>query len=254
MKKALVIGGSSGIGLEFIKLIKNDYITYNVSRRKCIYEEVYNIECDLSQDINELKLILNKIDFDLFAYFAGESISYSISEVDVNLVRRLFEVNYFKVIEIIKAIIPNMIKREIGNILLISSISSKLYIPFDTYYCASKAALNLLNDELNIELNKYNIYSKVFLIGSTKTNFSFNRKISKNEYLYENFSDAISKQIKLEQNGMNKKEVANKIYSKINKTKAIYIIGLKAKIYYYIYKLLPNGLIDYIIRKIYKLN
>ena len=82
MKKALIIGGSSGIGYEFIKLIKKDYYIYNISRRKCVLEDVENITFDLEKDLTRISSEIQNIEFDLFAYFAGTSMSYSISEVD----------------------------------------------------------------------------------------------------------------------------------------------------------------------------
>ena len=178
MKKALIIGGSSGIGYEFIKLIKKDYYIYNISRRKCVLEDVENITFDLEKDLTRISSEIQNIEFDLFAYFAGTSMSYSICEVDKIKYKYLYEINYFKVIELLKIVVPNMIKNEKGQIILASSLASKMYIPFDTFYSSSKEALNLLSLELNLELNKYNIYSMSVLIGPTKTKFSYKRDIS----------------------------------------------------------------------------
>ena len=76
---------------------------------------------------------------------------------------------------------------EKGQIILASSLASKMYIPFDTFYSSSKEALNLLSMELNLELNKYNIYSMSVLIGPTKTKFSYKRDISNKEYYFDEF-------------------------------------------------------------------
>lgn len=252
MKKALIIGGSSGIGYEFIKLIKKEYEVYNISRRKCVLEDVQNITLDLGNDLINLCNIKD-IEFDLFAYFAGTSVSYSICEVDKIKYKYLYEINYFKVIELLKIVIPNMIKNEKGRIILASSLASKMYIPFDTFYSSSKEALNLLCMELNLELNKYNIYSTSILIGPTKTKFSFKRDISRKEYYFDEFDEATEKLINLEQKGMDKKKTAKLISKIIDGHKKIYIPGVKNKIMYALFKILPSNLLFYLIKKMYKI-
>lgn len=252
MKKALIIGGSSGIGYEFIKLIKKDYYIYNISRRKCVLEDVENITFDLEKDLTRISSEIQNIEFDLFAYFAGTSMSYSICEVDKIKYKYLYEINYFKVIELLKIVVPNMIKNEKGKIILASSLASKMYIPFDTFYSSSKEALNLLSMELNLELNKYNIYSMSVLIGPTKTKFSYKRDISNKEYYFDEFEEATNKLIKLEQQGMDKKKTAELIASKIDSRKKIYIPGFFNKLMYSLYKILPGNILFFIIKRKYE--
>ena len=254
-KVALVIGGSSGIGFELVKkLLKNQYIVYNASRNDCVLNGVNNITYDvfndkiINSDFSNDNSIISKIKekrIDLLVYASGFSMATPIEIIENADLRYLFEVNYFGVLKILKQVIPIFKKNEKGNIVLFSSIASFLNIPYDTYYSASKMALNLLSLELNLELNRFGIKTRAVCIGPTKTNFSFKRKVydeSKNLIDYYDFDDAVNSLITFEQKGMNPNRVASKIYKEVCKlennkninNKYFVNIGFKNKIYYFI--------------------
>ena len=133
MKKvALIIGGSSGIGFELVKiLLKNQYIVYNASRNDCILKDVINITYDVFNDT----IITDKIKerkIDLVVYASGFSMASPIETVEIEDLRYLFEVNYFGIIKVLKQIIPIMKNNDGGNIILFSSIASFLNIPYET--------------------------------------------------------------------------------------------------------------------------
>lgn len=256
MKKvALVIGGSSGIGFELVKkLVKNQYIVYNASRNSCMINDVINITYDAYSDKNIINEIKEK-KIDLFVYASGFSMASPIEAIKEDDYKYLFEVNYFATIKLLKQIIPVLKKNDNSQIILFSSIASYLNIPYDTYYSASKAALNLLSLELNLELNRFGIKTKAVCIGPTKTNFSFKRKIydeSRDLIDYYDYDNAVNSLITIEQKGYSPQKVANKIYKeiiKLQKCKKIdnyqYFIniGFKNKIYYLLHKFMPISLI-----------
>lgn len=266
MKKvALVIGGSSGIGFELVKkLVKNQYIVYNASRNSCMINDVINITFDTYSDKN----IINEIKerkIDLVVYASGFSMASPIEAINEEDYKYLFEVNYFAIIKILKQLIPSLKKNDQSQIILFGSIASYLNIPYDTYYSASKAALNLLSLELNLELNRFGIKTRAVCLGPTKTNFSFKRKIydeSKDLIDYYDYDNAVNSLITIEQNGLSPTKVANKIYreilslqkcKKIDNYKYFKNIGLKNKIYYILYKLMPVSVVIKFLKKKYNM-
>lgn len=263
MKKvALIIGGSSGIGFELVKiLLKNQYIVYNASRNDCVLKDVINITYDVFNDT----IITDKIKerkIDLVVYASGFSMASPIETVEIEDLRYLFEVNYFGIIKVLKQIIPIMKNNDGGNIILFSSIASFLNIPYDTYYSASKIANNLLALEINMELNRFGIYAKSICIGPTKTNFTFRRKIydeSKNLIDYNDYDDAVNSLIAFEQKGMSPVSVANKIYRVIKRMdknqndRYVLNVGIKNKVYYFLAKFMPITFVFKTLVKKYRL-
>ena len=84
MKKALVIGASSGIGRELAKLlVKDDYFTAITGRRKDLLEElksedpekffVSSYDCTDLENTSQLNRLLEKLlEIDLFVLCAGQ--------------------------------------------------------------------------------------------------------------------------------------------------------------------------------------
>lgn len=262
-KVALIIGGSSGIGCELIRiLLKEKYIVYNASRKPCKLVGVNNITYDaFNTSIDDVIKVIKEERIDLLIYSAGFSMAAPLEVLQEDDFRYLFEVNYFGVLKLLKKVIPIMKKQLSGKILLFSSIGSYLNIPYDTLYSASKASLNLLANELNIELNRFKIKAKSICIGPTDTNFSYKRKIykaSSPEYGkvlldYNDFIDAAMALVEMEQTGMGAGLAAKKIYHIIDKMnyKVIENIGVKNKLLFLLDKLMPLVLINKLIKKKY---
>jgi NAD(P)-dependent dehydrogenase (short-subunit alcohol dehydrogenase family) len=56
----------------------------------------------------------------------------------------IMETNYFGVLRCVRAVLPGMRERGTGCIITISSVAGKLYSPYHSAYCASKAAVEAL--------------------------------------------------------------------------------------------------------------
>ena len=88
--------------------------------------------------------------------------------------RRIFEVNYFGTITLTKALLPSMMKRKSGQIVVISSVAGKVGTPFRTAYAASKHALYGFFDSLRAEVWADNIKVTMICPGFIKTAISEN--------------------------------------------------------------------------------
>uniref|UniRef100_A0A3B4VFM6 Dehydrogenase/reductase (SDR family) member 7Ca n=1 Tax=Seriola dumerili TaxID=41447 RepID=A0A3B4VFM6_SERDU len=69
----------------------------------------------------------------------------------------LMDNNYFGPVTLAKGVLPSMISRRTGHLLLVNSIQGKLAIPFRTTYAASKHAVQAFFDCLRAEVEEYGI-------------------------------------------------------------------------------------------------
>uniref|UniRef100_A0A672YDW1 Dehydrogenase/reductase SDR family member 7C-B-like n=1 Tax=Sphaeramia orbicularis TaxID=375764 RepID=A0A672YDW1_9TELE len=69
----------------------------------------------------------------------------------------LMDNNYFGPVTLAKGVLPSMISRRTGHLLLVNSIQGKLAVPFRTTYSASKHAVQAFFDCLRAEVEEYGI-------------------------------------------------------------------------------------------------
>lgn len=87
-------------------------------------------------------------------------------------IRKQFEVNFFGLIEVSKAVIPQMRKQQSGIIINFSSIGGRVTFPFFSLYHASKFAVEGLTESMQYELNPFGIRMKIVEPGGFKTDFA----------------------------------------------------------------------------------
>lgn len=85
---------------------------------------------------------------------------------------QVFAVNYKAPVRLSKIVLPQMLERKQGNIVMISSIVGLLGTQQRSSYAASKAALHLWANSLRAEVNQQSIQVKVVFPGFVKTNIS----------------------------------------------------------------------------------
>lgn len=86
-------------------------------------------------------------------------------------VRAQFDVNFFGLIEVTKAVLPSMRKQRSGTIINVSSVGGKLTFPFSSLYHATKFAVEGLTESMQYELNPLGIHLKIVEPGGYKTAF-----------------------------------------------------------------------------------
>lgn len=85
----------------------------------------------------------------------------------------MFDVNVFAVVTMTQAFTPLLIKSK-GVIINIGSILGHAPLLWSGYYNASKAAVNLLTDQMRLELSPWGIRCILVLAGAIKTQFFAN--------------------------------------------------------------------------------
>ncbi|XP_077407114.1 dehydrogenase/reductase (SDR family) member 7Cb [Vanacampus margaritifer] len=80
-----------------------------------------------------------------------------VQSVSLELDRNIMDINYFGPSTLTKGILPTMIPRRSGQIILVNSIQGRLAVPFRSSYAASKHAVQAFFDCLRAEVEEYGI-------------------------------------------------------------------------------------------------
>jgi NADP-dependent 3-hydroxy acid dehydrogenase YdfG len=94
-----------------------------------------------------------------------------------------------------RAVIPQMIERQTGHILNISSIAGKQVYPNGNVYCASKAAVEALSQGMRQDLNVHGIKVSNIAPGAVNTGFSqvrFKGDQAKADAVYAGFEPLVA--------------------------------------------------------------
>jgi short-subunit dehydrogenase len=257
---ALVIGGSSGIGASIVDLlVEKGYAVYQISRHENLNPKVKNYIVDVI-NIDNLKKTIEEIEkkekkIDALIYSAGCSMAVPLEYTKKSEYSYLFDVNFFSIVESIKGVINGMKQNKKGRIIIISSLGSNIPIAYDTFYSASKAAIDTLAFTSNLELNPHNIYVTSVLPGGTKTFFTYKRKIKRYPKEYPSLNMAVKSLEKMEQKGNRPEKVAKCVYKELrkDKPKILVVVGIKNKIFYWFSKILPKKLLFKIVKKAFVL-
>jgi len=101
---------------------------------------------------------------------SGGGYNLPLLDTDVSEAKKMFDVNVFALISVTKAFSPLLIASK-GTVINIGSIAGKAPIPWQGYYNASKAAVNILSDNLRLELAPFGVKCICVVTGAIKTHF-----------------------------------------------------------------------------------
>ena len=171
---------------------------------------------------------------DILINNAGISMRALFGEVDLGVVRKVMEINFFGALYATHYCLPEILKNK-GSVIGISSIAGFRGLPGRTGYSASKFALNGFLEVLRTELLKTDVHVLTACPGFTATNIrlrSLTRDGSPQEASPRN-----------EQAMMTAEECARHIYAATVKRKRMLILTRQGKLAVWLNKLLP-GLAD----------
>jgi short-subunit dehydrogenase len=104
----------------------------------------------------------------------GISQRSEVWETDIEVDRKIMEVNYFGNIALTKAVLPILQKQKSGHIIVTSSIAGKFGFFLRSAYCASKHALHGFYESLMLEEEKNGIFVTLVCPGKILTPISVN--------------------------------------------------------------------------------
>lgn len=88
--------------------------------------------------------------------------------------RRIMEVNFFGPVALTKAVVPSMVQRRSGHVVVVSSLLGKFGMAHRSAYAASKHALHGFFDSLRAEVHDAGVAVTVVCPGAVQTDASLN--------------------------------------------------------------------------------
>ncbi|OBJ17403.1 oxidoreductase [Mycobacterium colombiense] len=109
---------------------------------------------------------------DVLVNNAGHGYLSSVEEGEDAEVRKLFDVNYFGAVDMIKAVLPAMRARGSGHIINISSMTGLVANPPNAYYSSTKFALEAVTEALAAEVRPLGIKVTAIEPGAFRTDWA----------------------------------------------------------------------------------
>lgn len=185
-KVAWVTGASSGIGEALAKALSEAGARLVLSARRV--EELERVRAACTNAEQHFILPFDLLNFeatavtqtaltqvgqiDLLIHCGGVSQRGTAIETAVDVDRRIMEINYFSTVALTKGVLPSMVARGTGQIVVISSLSGKISTPRRSAYAASKHALHGFFESLRTEVTGDNIHITIVCPGYVNTNLS----------------------------------------------------------------------------------
>lgn len=259
-KVAIVTGGSSGIGLCTARaLLAQGCKVYILSRRPFELKNATHICADVTDEKQASEAVKRVLEregrINLLVNCAGFGISGAIEFTELSEAKKQFNVNFFGMVNMNRAVLETMRKQGSGRIVNISSVAAPVAIPFQAYYSASKAAINAYTCALANEIRPFGITVTAIQPGDIATGFTAAReKSAVGDDVYDGrISRSVAVMEHDEQNGM-KPEIAGSYIAKIalkKKVKPLYTIGFSYKCVCFLVKILPCGILNRLVGMLY---
>jgi short-subunit dehydrogenase len=101
--------------------------------------------------------LVERWDLDVFISNAATMEAGPIAELPLDLLRSMFEVNFFGSVALAQKVAAKMVKKRSGKIVFISSVAGLVTIPYSAGYSATKHALESLAEGLRVELAPFGV-------------------------------------------------------------------------------------------------
>lgn len=182
VKIALVTGASSGIGEATAqRLAKAGYKVYGTSRRaaQAGNRPFEMLALDVTSDESVAAAVAEVIRrdgrIDLLVNNAGFGVAPAgAEESSIEQARSIFETNFFGLIRMTRAVLPQMRRQGSGRIINIGSVLGFLPMPYGALYAATKHAVEGYSESLDHELRTRGIRVSIIEPAYTKTPFDAN--------------------------------------------------------------------------------
>ncbi|OAN30328.1 oxidoreductase [Mycolicibacterium iranicum] len=181
----LITGCSTGIGREIARAALEDGQSVVVTARRV--ESVADFADDYGDraaivaldvtDRDQITAAVRAADerfggIDVLVNNAGNGYLSAVEEGEDEQIRKLFDTNYFGVVDTIKAVLPQMRARRGGHIVNISSMTGLVANPPNAYYSSTKFALEALTEALAQEVQPFGIKVSAIEPGAFRTDWA----------------------------------------------------------------------------------
>lgn len=180
-KNVLVIGASSGIGKDLvIKLLEGNHNVYCAARRKDNMKDLETLGAKtFSADVRGESGINALVDtmveelghIDIVYANAGYAIAGPVEETTIDKVHAQFDTNVYGAARVARAVLPHMRAQGYGRIIFTTSIAARASSSMNSWYSASKHALNGMVKGLAQEVKGFGIQVATIEPGCVQTEF-----------------------------------------------------------------------------------
>lgn len=249
-----VTGASSGIGEALAIALSKKGARLILSARRT--EELERVKQSCAGDAQLLPLDLTASEtlddatrkalaiyghIDVLVNNGGISQRSFVHETEMDVYRRIMEVNFFGGIALTRNLISHFVSRNQGHFVVISSVTGKYGTPFRSGYAASKHALHGFYDAVRAEYWKNNVKVTMVCPGVVKTAISYSA--------LKGDGSKNNKMDDLQSKGMPVEKCADAIVRAMEAEREEIYIGGKEVLMIYIKRFFPS-LFSKIIRKV----
>ncbi|MFW0790119.1 mycolate reductase [Gordonia sp. CPCC 205333] len=182
--RAVVTGASSGIGMALARVLAaRGYSLIVVARRGEILEElavelhedhgvtveVRAVDLSDSTAVEVLSAELSGREVSILCNNAGIATFGRLYELDADYERAQTRLNVNAVHDLTLAVLPQMVARRAGGILMVGSAAGNMPIPNNATYAASKAFVNTFSESLRGEVADQGVHVTLLAPGPVRT-------------------------------------------------------------------------------------
>ncbi|MFT4086104.1 MAG: mycolate reductase [Gordonia sp. (in: high G+C Gram-positive bacteria)] len=181
---AVVTGASSGIGMALARaLARRGHSLILVARRGQIMEELavelrgrHDVEVEVRavdlSDADATQALCDELaqrEVSVLCNNAGIATFGALAELDPEYERAQVRLNVNAVHDLTLAVLPGMIARDSGGILMVGSAAGNMPIPHNATYAATKAFVNTFSESLRGELKGTGVHITLLAPGPVRT-------------------------------------------------------------------------------------
>ncbi|MFT3895323.1 MAG: SDR family NAD(P)-dependent oxidoreductase [Anaerolineales bacterium] len=163
-----------------------------------------------------------------------------LNDLKFDAIERVLDVNLYGVLYMVKAFLPDLLKRPEAHVVNVSSMGGFLPVPGQTVYGASKAAVKLLTEGLYAELLNTNVKVTLVYPGAIGTNIAANSGVS---------ISAGADSAEASNKSLAPDKAAEIIVDAIEKDRYSVLVGSDARFMDFIYRLNPKNAAEFIYKQ-----
>ena len=176
---------------------------------------------------------------DVLVNNAGISQRSRVLDTSLDVYRQIFELDFFATVALTQAVLPGMIQRQRGHVVVVSSVVGYISSPMRSGYAAAKHALHGFYDAARAEHWRDNVRFTLACPGYVKTNVTLNA-VDGRGGKWGKMDPSIA-------NGVEPSVCAEKIWRAVEKDRDEVLVGKEALVVY-LKRYLP-GLFSYAINR-----